>query len=180
MNAPAKLCLRTSRLDLVAVTGPLARAETRGRDALGAALGATVPPAWPPPLNDEVSLAWILGLVEADPEIGGWSAWYFLLRENGQRTAIGNGGFKGRPGSDGTVEIGYSILERHHRQGFAPEAAAALVDWAFTHPEVGRVIAHTLPDGRASMRVLEKCGFRHVGPGLEEGTVLFEKLRPRR
>jgi RimJ/RimL family protein N-acetyltransferase len=51
------------------------------------------------------------------------------------------------------------------------------VNWAFGHPEVERVIAHTLPELRASIRVLEKTGFAFRGPGAEEGTILFELVR---
>ena len=69
--------------------------------------------------------------------------------------AIGNGGFKGRPDADGSVEVGYSVMENYQRNGFAPEAVEALVDWAFGYREVQRVIAQTLPELRPSIRVLE-------------------------
>ena len=42
------------------------------------------------------------------------------------------------------------------------EAATGLVCWADAHPEVRMVVAHTLPELTASIRVLEKNGFfRH-------------------
>jgi [ribosomal protein S5]-alanine N-acetyltransferase len=44
---------------------------------------------------------------------------------------------------------------------------------------VTRVTAHTLPELRASIRVLEKCGFAFVGDGVEAGTIQFELIRPR-
>ena len=75
------------------------------------------------------------------------------------------------------MEIGYSILESQQRQGYAPEAVGALLAWAFAHPEVHTVRAHTLPELVASIRVLEKCGFRHVGPGAEAGTIRYELPR---
>ena len=172
------MILETPRLVLRAATVDLARAELAGADAFARALGGHVPPGWPPPLNDEASMRWILEMLEADPHCEGWTAWYFLLRNaDGPPIAIGTGGFKGRPDADGTAEIGYSVMETHHRRGIAPEAVGALVTWAFSRDEVTRVIAHTLPDGRASMRVLEKNGFALVGPGLEEGCVLFERRR---
>lgn len=172
------LTLRTPRLELVASTLELAHADLAGRDAFANAIGADVPESWPPPLNDEASQRWIVHLLETSTNGVGWAAWYFIHREATRRTVIGNGGFKGPPTTDGTVEIGYSVIEAEQRRGIAPEAAGALVSWAFSHPEVRRVIAHTLTDGRPSMRVLEKCDFHFVGPGEEEGTVLFERLRP--
>jgi RimJ/RimL family protein N-acetyltransferase len=174
----APLQLSTPRLTLVAATSDLARAELAGRAVFAARLGAAVPETWPPPLNDEASMTWIAEILEADPGAAGWVAWYFLLRGPADaRTAIGTGGFKGRPSSDGMVEVGYSVLEDHQRRGYAPEAVEALSAWAFAHEAVRRIVAHTLPDGVPSQRVLAKCGFRLVGPGLEEGTVLFERLR---
>jgi len=171
------LHLRTERLLLVATTLELARAERHGTIPLGAALGAHVSPAWPPPLNDENSLRWTIAELERDPAGAGWFAWYFLHREHGALEAVGVGGFRGRPTPDGAVEVGYSILASHHRLGFAPEAVRALLAWAFTHPEVTRVVAHTLPELAPSIRVLEKCGFTRVGPGEEAGTIRFELPR---
>ena len=179
-RSPTPLRLQTARLTLVAGTLELARAETHDRRELAALLGVPSPNNWPPPLNDENSLAWFLRRLEEDPTIVGWATWYFLRggSEDQLPILIGNGGFFGRPGADGTVEIGYSILPAHQRRGYAPEAVAALVNWAFTTPAVRRITAHTLPELRPSIRVLEKCGFRLLGPGAEEGTIQFE--RPRR
>jgi RimJ/RimL family protein N-acetyltransferase len=92
---------------------------------------------------------------------------------------VGGAGFKGSP-RDGVVEIGYSMLEAHQGHGYCTEAVRALIGWAFGHPEVRLVIAHTLPELRPSIRVMEKCGFVFTGQGPgEDGmqTVRYE-LRP--
>ena len=47
--------------------------------------------------------------------------------------------------------------------GYATEAAQAMVDYAFQNERVLLVRAHTLPESNASTRVLTKCGFRRVG-----------------
>lgn len=170
--------LRTDRMWLVPGTAVLGRAELEDRSLFGRLLGARVPEEWPPPLNDEGSMTWFTEYLEASPEAVGWAAWYFLLkRTDGSSVVVGNGGFKGLPDTTGTVEIGYSILERHQRQGLAPEAVGALIGWAFSHDAVRRIIAQTLPDLRPSMRVLEKCGFSFVGQGLEEGAIMYELCR---
>ena len=171
------LHLRSERLLLVAATAELAQADLAGPGRLGKLLQAHVPPSWPPPLNDEHSQRWTLEQLRAHPDDAGWFAWYFLHREHGEVRAVGVGGFRGAPSPDGTVEVGYSIVPESHRLGFAPEAVRALVDWAFGHAAVKRVIAHTLPALLPSVRVLEKCGFVLEGPGEEEGTIRFALAR---
>jgi RimJ/RimL family protein N-acetyltransferase len=91
---------------------------------------------------------------------------------------VGSCGFKGPP-MDGMVEIAYRINIEHQGNGYATEAAQALVDFASTCAEVQLIRAHTLPDGVASERVLTKCGFRYVGEAVdpEDGVVArFERL----
>ncbi len=114
-----------------------------------------------------------------NPDANGWGAWYFLLQKTKgeKRIAIGNGGFKGKPNLDGTVEVGYSILESYQNQGYASEAVRALITWAFEHTIVKRVIAETLPELKASIRVLEKNGFKYIGQGSELGVIRFELVR---
>jgi ribosomal-protein-alanine N-acetyltransferase len=90
---------------------------------------------------------------------------------------VGSIGFGGRPGSDGAVEIGYSMLGSFQRRGYATEAMGALIDWAFSHPEVRRIRAHTRVDHAASIRVLEKNGLSLVGDG-PPGHARFELARP--
>jgi RimJ/RimL family protein N-acetyltransferase len=91
-----------------------------------------------------------------DPWVHGFS----LLLADG--TNVGIGSFKGPP-VNGVVEIAYAVLPEHQRQGYATAAARAMVEYAFKSPQVRLVIAHTLPDGVASQRVLLKAGFRHTG-----------------
>jgi RimJ/RimL family protein N-acetyltransferase len=175
-STPARL--RTGRLEIVPGTPALGRAELNDRRRFGELLFASVPAAWPPPENDERTMTFFTEYVETHPDGVGWAAWYILLHGgDSQPTAIGTCGFTAKPDDSGTVETGYAILDEYQRQGFAPEAVTALVDWAFSHAAVTRVIAHTFPALRPSIRVLEKCGFSFVGPGAEEGTILFERRR---
>jgi RimJ/RimL family protein N-acetyltransferase len=172
---PLPLSVHTPRLQLVAATVESARADLDDVPALARLLDATIAPQWPPPLNDRDSQSWTLRYLERHPEAVGWCMWYFVLRTD--RTAVGVGGFKGLPAPDGTVEVGYSVLETHQRRGYASEAVEALVGWAFGHPEVTRVIAETYPELVASVGVLEKTGFHCVGAGSEERVIRFERLR---
>ncbi len=163
----------TARLLLVAATREIAQAELAADQKFGALLRAEIPPGWPPPLNDQESLNWFFKLIDHPGYLPGWGMWYFVNVEDSPR-AIGNGGFKGPPDAEGSVEIGYSILPAHQRLGFGGEAVEGLLRWAFAHEGVTRVIAHTLPDLTPSIRVLERVGFAPIGPGEESGTICFE------
>lgn len=174
-----ELRLITTRLELVAGTIELARAEINDLAAFATLLRVPKPEIWPPPLNDENSQRYFFtSLEQAGPGDAGWNLWFCIRRE--RRELLGSAGFKGSP-RDGVVEIGYSMLEAHQRNGYCTEAVSALIGWAFANTEVKLVIAHTLPDLRPSIRVMEKCGFRFAGQGpIEDGmqTVRYE-LRPR-
>lgn len=168
--------IRTDRMELVAATIESLRAQIENRAELSRLLNARVPDNWPPPLNDENSMSFSLNYIEQNPDAGGWGFWFFILRNGAERIAIGNGGFKGKP-VEGTVEIGYSLFEEHQRKGYGTEIVRGLVDWAFAHPEIKRVIAETLPELTPSIRVLEKNGFKLIGEGSEPGVIRFELRR---
>lgn len=172
------LRLRTRRLSLVAATPELARAELEDLPFFAGLLAAEIPTDWPPPLNDEQTLQWTLDFLEQHPDGVGWGPWY-LLRERSTEPplAIGTAEFKGLPSADGTVEIGYSVLEAHQRRGFATEAVGGLVGWALSDVVVRQIVAQTLPGLQGSIRVLEKCGFERAGAGKEDAAILFRLRR---
>lgn len=62
-----------------------------------------------------------------------------------------------------TCELGYIFNPAYQRQGYASEAAAALVDYAFTVREMHRIFAHCNPENTASWKLLERIGFRREG-----------------
>ena len=172
--------VKTERLDLIAGTLDLARADIENRAEFARLLGARVPESWPPPLNDEESMAWSARFLNENRDGVGWGCWYFVLRRGpeGGRVAVGMGGFRGKPDADGTVEVGYSVLEEFQEVGYATEAVKGLLGWAFGDPAIRRVIAETYPDLTPSIRVLTKNGFVEIGAGSEPGVIRFELSRP--
>ena len=102
----------------------------------------------------------------AEPDKWDWYAMWLIELHDG--THIGDLCFKGL-GDDGTAEIGYGILPEHQGCGYATEAVAALIEWAFSHPFVTAVEAETDSGNLTSQRVLEKCGFVPAGVTGEEG-----------
>ena len=160
--------LRTARLDLVGCTVDLLRAEGDDRGHFARLLDAQVPDEWPPDLYDDDARLWSLSQVESATEVEGWLTYYMVLRPVdglGERELVGIVGYKGPPTIDGTVEVGYSVMEAHRRRGYASEAVDALVGRAFDFPQVVRVIADTFPDLTASILVLERNGFTVDGRG---------------
>ena len=104
----------------------------------------------------------------------------FVVVHRATDLVIGGSGFKGPPSTEGIVEIAYGIVPDFQGKGYATEAAEALVAFAFESDRVRLILAHTLPTGAASKRVLEKCGFKYVGDVVDpdDGPVSrFERQR---
>ncbi len=68
---------------------------------------------------------------------------------------------------DRQAEIGFSFDPAFQGQGYATEAATALLEFAFITLKLHRVHATTDPRNTSSMRLLEKLGFRKEGHLLE-------------
>lgn len=62
-----------------------------------------------------------------------------------------------------TAQAGYWVAGDSAGQGIAPTALAALVDHAFVALRLHRVCALIQPENAASLRVVEKLGFRDEG-----------------
>ena len=58
------------------------------------------------------------------------------------------------------VEIGFALLPRFRNQGFAFEAATAVLDTASRDHDISRVVAILTPDNEASARLIGKLGFK--------------------
>lgn len=103
----------------------------------------------------------------ANPDAFLWyTAWKIASAETGEM--LGDVCFKGLP-ENGHPEIGYGIIEKHRRNGYATEAVGAMCDWALGHENVKAVDAETAPDNAPSQRILAKLGFVPTGENGEEG-----------
>jgi len=91
---------------------------------------------------------------------------------NWRSQLVGGGGFKGLP-ANREIEIGYETRLPYRRTGIASEAVSAQVLWALNHPSVTRVTAEVHVDNVASIGVLMKLAFDHVG----EVVALFHPVR---
>ena len=86
------------------------------------------------------------------------------------------------------AEFGFLLARRFWRNGYATEAARAIVGWIFTVPSVWRLAATCDVDNVASARVLEKAGLTREGmlrraivrpnlPGTPRDAFLYSKVR---
>jgi RimJ/RimL family protein N-acetyltransferase len=176
---PGHLTVKTKRLELIAGTAHLVRANLDDPEGLARQLDVTSPRISPPSSEARAALESMAQALEKSPEETGWWCWYFVSHDRaaGRRILIGNGGFKGPPDTAGTVEVGYSVLPQFRERGYATEAVNALVVWAFEEPRVQSVIAETARDNAASIRVLDKASFVQRGKGSEESLIRFERTR---
>ena len=178
--------LVTERLDLVPADGELARCDLEDPQRFAQQLGARIPPSWPPELLAEAREP-LAAMMEKDPGLTGWMLWYWLLREQADASAanfdftlIGVGGFKGRPSAAGMIEVGYALLPEFQRAGLGSEGLRALLAWGFSHREVHRITAETLPGLTGSIRLLKKAGFQPaLEPATERGAIRFDLARER-
>lgn len=154
---PKPIEIASPRLRLIALNAQLASLQLDDRAAFFRMLDVEPEPTWPPELMDQEMMEWTRGQLLAHPSDTGWYSWVYISPV--MNRLLGTGGFKGAPGSDGAIEIGYSMLISYREQGLATEGVMALLDWAYSHAQVKSVLAHTRDDRDASHRVLEKAGF---------------------
>jgi ribosomal-protein-alanine N-acetyltransferase len=157
-----------ARLHLVVADLPLLDAAAHGDEALGRALGGCrVAREWQ---GFPASVARLRDALAADADATRWGSRLFVV--DAPRTLVGWGGFKGPP-NDGRVEIGYAIAPEWQGRGLATAAVLELLREAYATPEVSAVIAHTLPERNASVRVLEKAGFGADGVQTQGATTVW-------
>lgn len=92
---------------------------------------------------------------------------------DGRGPVIAEAGFHGPPDGEGWVEIGYRVVVGHRREGFAEEAATALIAWAIEQGVHG-VRGSVSPQNVASSNLLRKLGF--IGTGSYRHRTLGEQL----
>lgn len=170
------LTIRTKRLELMALSADQLRLYLTDPVQLEAALNlnTSLAPAGQA-LRRAIGLK-LAAMAEADEETLAWHT-YWLVVVAADRAGAGFAGFKGAPDETGLVEIGYGIEPAHRGQGYATEATAGLVEWAFSFPACQAVTARTLPDNEPSAAVLRKLGFRRCG--MEDGELLWRREKER-
>jgi [ribosomal protein S5]-alanine N-acetyltransferase len=166
--------LATERLCLVPITVAVVEAVLADRRSdLEVLIQASLPNAWPGRALIERAFWCSLDDIRKSPEVRLWGDRVMVTREPPFRI-VGSVVFHGAPDAEGTVEVAYGVEEESQGRGYATEAVRASVLWALSFDSVNVVRATTPPWHIPSRRVLEKCGFQHIGE--REGDMLGELL----
>jgi RimJ/RimL family protein N-acetyltransferase len=140
---------------LIQCTKDILQTIMLGDEILASVLDITVPEGWSE--FGESAFMYTLDQLQKEPGNGAWYSYLPVLMP--ARILIGSCGFKGAPDAHGTVELGYEVCYAYRNRGLATMICNSLITKAFTSGSVKAVIAHTLPEKNASVRVLEKNGF---------------------
>jgi len=114
----------------------------------------------PPPYEDGMAETWIQS-VEEDEEKG--HLLIFAIELDPEKRLIGSIGLNDIDSQHNHAELGYWIGQPYWNQGYATEAAGALIGFAFRILKLNRVFAHHFERNVASERVLEKLGMQREG-----------------
>jgi RimJ/RimL family protein N-acetyltransferase len=90
-----------------------------------------------------------------------------MLRRQ-DREMLGVINFHGRPNAQGQAELGYAVFEPYRRQGYASEAALAMMRWAHSRHGVRRFIVSISPANQASLAMADKLGFRLIATQMDD------------
>lgn len=91
-------------------------------------------------------------------ETGTWYQFAIVLQESNQM--IGDFGVHFLDGDTHQVEIGCTINKKYHRKGYAKEAVSAVINHLFYNLQKHRISASVDPLNTASIRLMERLGFR--------------------
>ena len=148
---PLDHSLLTPRLRLVPVTKRLAMAARIGERAFAEELGANAPSDW-----SSASLA----LVARSANWGQPSPpTRAVAVHNEHGSVIGDVRFEPRFLGGREVEIGYGVARSRRRQGYAVEAASAVIDWLFDEAGAETIVAGCDRTNVASVKTLRRLGF---------------------
>ncbi len=84
--------------------------------------------------------------------------WALIEKESGKM--IGTCGFTEIYEREKRAEVGYVIAPAFHRQGFAPEALAKVMEYGFLTLGLTKLSGRFMEDNEASRKILERFGFQ--------------------
>ncbi len=84
--------------------------------------------------------------------------WALVEKKTGKM--IGTCGFTEIYEKEKRAEVGYVISPKYHRQGFAPEALAKIMEYGFARLGLSSLSGRFMEDNLASRKVLERLGFQ--------------------
>jgi ribosomal-protein-alanine N-acetyltransferase len=88
---------------------------------------------------------------------------YAIALRSAPELLIGGVGVFWQPRHHRVMELGYVLAKEHWGQGYVPEAARALIEFAFRTTPVERIYAPIFAENAKSRRAAEKMGLRFEG-----------------
>lgn len=110
--------------------------------------------------NDEQARAYLRDGPLASYEKNGYGLWLVVRRAEG--APLGLCGLLRRDGLD-APDVGFALKPAYWRQGYAFEAARAVLDYGRGRLGLPRIVAIVQPDNAASARLLVKLGMQDAG-----------------
>ena len=170
------LFIQTKRLKLLPLTHSQLLLCSQDRSLLEQSLGLTpsnmqVEELYRNEHEDALQNFWLPNTLLYPDNYYWYTSWEIILVS--QNLSIGGIGFAGPPNEQGETPVGYMVDGAFHRQGFATEALLAMADWYFGQPGAKALLASTYEDNTASVKTLERCGFRYETK--EENLLTYRK-----
>ena len=110
-------------------------------------------------------LRWRVPQVKSDPSVNKWFVRWMVEKET--REIVGSISFHGPPDEHGMMEIGLGVHADFQRRGYATEALTGIWSWVVDQPDV-ELLRYTVdPNNEASIAVIKKFGFEHVGQQID-------------
>jgi ribosomal-protein-alanine N-acetyltransferase len=152
----------TSRLELASMSPSFLEALLSGRQFIAEGIGRLALPRGWPDEHDERWLRVRLQEMRDDPLLQPWLARAMVLKRDRLRPMVGHIGFHGAP-KDGSLELGYTVIQQYRRQGYAFEAALGMMDWASREHGISRFLVSISPENQPSLALADKMGFKRIG-----------------
>jgi len=94
----------------------------------------------------------------------------FAVVEKASGKLMGHCGI--RPIPDGRIELLYAYDPEFWGKGYGTEAGRAILEYGKAHFEIDELIAMAYPENQASIGLMKKLGFRHIGQEEHFGNML--------
>jgi [ribosomal protein S5]-alanine N-acetyltransferase len=117
--------------------------------------------------HERFDLAMQFGLI--NPDFGIFSVW---LKD----TSMYIGLARMKLDDDGSVEIGYNLLEEFWSKGYGFEIAKTLMDFLILKTEKRNIYALVEPENIGSVKIVEKLGLKKTGEKSGEKTYIFRYI----
>jgi RimJ/RimL family protein N-acetyltransferase len=115
--------------------------------------------SWDAPYPDEAARAFVAEMAEAEPGVPGEWFQFAVAPVTAPHELIGDVALHVHLGDPTTAELGFTFSPAAQGNGYATEAATAILDWVFEHlRHVERVIAITDVRNAGSIGVLTRLG----------------------